>query len=219
MWVLRLRPWIYRPLYNISSCGPVNILQDSNHILSVRNTQASNINPVRYCHGNKIGVRNDFSYLSIKMVTILLFQPPGTLQDDPESNLPSHIGQTIINLRDIDKSAGESQNLLKTLETAKDELSLEELVFGLFYLSRHPHDPPSLYPLVQYSLERTRNGEELNLPSISRLSATLNALIHELPNFYTYPIVIPRISEQLHRQDLTEEELIHLTAAMKQTMR
>lgn len=167
----------------------------------------------------KLGFVNDFSYLSIKMVTILLFQPPGTLQDDPESNLPSHIGQTIINLREIDKSAGESQNLLKSLESAKDELSLEELVFGLFYLSRHPHDPPSLYPLVQYSLERTRNGEELNLPSISRLSATLNALIHELPNFYTYPIIIPRISEQLHRQDLTEEELIHLTAAMKQTMR
>lgn len=162
---------------------------------------------------------NDFSNLCIKMITILPFQLPQTLQVNPESQLPIHIRQTILNLRDIDKSAGEPENILKALESAKDQLTLEELVFGLFYLSRHLQDSPLLLHLAQYSLERTTNGEKLDLPSISRLSVTLNAMIHVIPSFYTYPVIIPRIAEHLHRKDLTEEELMYLTVSMKQTMR
>lgn len=108
--------------------------------------------------------------------------------------------------------------MLTGLSGIKDQLTLGELTSGLYNLLKLLEDPLLLRPLTELALERTKEELDVDLGTLSRLTVILNTL-REIPHFYTYPIILTRIEEHLRREELTEEELVSITVALKPFIR
>lgn len=111
-------------------------------------------------------------------------------------------------------SSDVTNEMVTALTSIKDQLSLEDLSLDIFYLSKLLEELSSLRSIVEYFVERTRDEEQVDLSTLSRLTVILNTL-RDIPHFYTYPVVLPRIEGHLRRLDLSEEDLINITVAMK----
>lgn len=146
------------------------------------------------------------------------FQLTKSLHDSSASQAPKDILLTLKSLCEMEtkpSTAGEITNdLVTALTSIKDQLSLEDLSLGIFYLSKLLEESSSLRSLIEYLVERTRDEEHVDLSTLSRLTVILNTL-REIPYFYTYPVVLPRIEGHLRRLDLSEDDLINITVAMK----
>lgn len=154
----------------------------------------------------------------MKTIQYPFFQLTKSLHDSSAKHPPKDIILTLKSLCEMETkptTPGEVTNdLVTALTSIKYQLSLEDLSLGIFYLSKLLEEPSSLRPIVEYFVERTRDEEHVDLSTLSRLTVILNTL-REIPYFYTYPVVVPRIEGHLRRLDLSEEDLINITVAMK----
>lgn len=151
------------------------------------------------------------------MIKFTLFQLVRIFKDASRTPTPQQIVQAILSTMEIDEKPPDQEfleDLLADLAKVKDQLSLNELSLSLLCLAKPLNTSQSLRCLVGDILERARDEETWDLPTLSRLTVILNTL-RDIPYFYTYPIVLPRIEAHLKRNNLTQEDLIHLTVAMK----
>lgn len=143
------------------------------------------------------------------------------LADNRGDRQPQEVIQAILCAFDLHDSSGSDtfwEDLIDSLDSVKGQLSLEEISHGLFYASKLLTDPNKLKDIIVDTLERVRSLDNLELADLSRLIVALNS-IRDLPIYYTYPILISRITHYLDKEELPYNELIYTTIALKPFLR